>query len=91
MGYVSTRKLRLRTQLARIQATLENLYANYLSLSTTENKSYAFDSGEGSQKTTRRDLSSIQTQIDQLEATESRIINELSNMGLISIRLRRKV
>jgi len=49
-----------------------------------------FDSGEGSQRTTRRKIQDIQDMIDRLEATESHLINELSNMGLVNVRLRRK-
>lgn len=90
MGYISTRKMRLQAQLANVQAALENLYTTQLSLSTSENQSYAFDSGEGSQRTNRRSLSDIQDQIDRLEAKERHLVNELSNMGLVSIRLRRK-
>jgi len=90
MGYILTRKARLQTQLTRVQSQLQNLYDSFLDVSTDGIKSYTFDSGEGSQKTTRRDFSEIQNQIDLLEAKERYLINELNNMGLVSIRLRRK-
>jgi len=90
MGYVSTRKARLQSQLVKIQAALTSLYDTLGDSSTQNVKSYTFDSGEGLQKTTRRSLSEIQTEIDILEAKERWLINELSNMGLVSIRLRRK-
>lgn len=90
MGYVSTRKTRLQNQLTRVQARLENLYEIILEMSETGVSSYAFDSGEGSQRTTRRSLTEIQDMIDRLEAQERHLINELNRMGIVSIRLRRK-
>jgi hypothetical protein len=53
-------------------------------------ESYEFDSGEGKQRTTRRTLKEIQNNIDQLEAKERSLINDLYGMGLVAIRLRRK-
>jgi len=90
MGYVSSRKLRLQTQLARVQASLTSLYDTLSEAAASQNHSYMFDSGEGSQRTTRRKIQDIQDMIDRLEATESHLINELSNMGLVNVRLRRK-
>lgn len=90
MGYISSRKLRLQSQLTRIQSALSILYDTYAELAASTAQSYAFDSGEGSQKTTRRDLSKILDDIERLEATEAHIVNELYSMGLVSIRLRRK-
>lgn len=90
MGYILSRKLRLQAQLSTVQTQLENLYSSFTDISSTTVKSYAFDSGEGSQRTTRRDLSEIQDQIDRLEARERWLINELSSIGLVSVRLRRK-
>jgi len=90
MGYITSRKARLQAQLARVQAALSALYDTQLELASSTAQSYAFDSGEGSQRTTRRDSSKIQDGIDRLEAKESHIVNELYNMGLVSIRLRRK-
>jgi len=90
MGYISTRKARLQSQLTKIQAALTALYDTMLDAAGQNVKSYTFDSGEGLQKTTRRSLSEIQDQIDRLEAKERHLINELSNMGLVSIKLRRR-
>ena len=91
MGYISTKKALLQSQLAAVQATLTALYATQLELSASSAQSYAFDSGEGSQRTTRKKDSDIQDQIDRLEAKEAHLINALFNMGLVSIRLRRKI
>ena len=90
MGYTTTKKTMIQNQLAKVQAALANLYETQLSLSTTENQSYAFDSGEGNQRATRRSFKDIQDQIDSLEAKERSLVNELYSMGLVSIRLRRK-
>lgn len=90
MGYIETRKSRLQAQLVKVQAALTSLYDQLTEQSASSVQSYQFDSGDGSQRTTRRKLSEIQDQIERLEATESHIFNELYNMGLTSIQLRRK-
>ena len=90
MGYIETRKSRLRAQLTKVQAALTSLYDQLTEQSASSVQSYQFDSGDGSQRTTRRKLSEIQDQIERLEATEEHLINELYNMGLTSIQLRRK-
>ncbi len=89
MGYISTRKARLQAQLVKVQAQLSALYDS-MAENAAQNKSYKFDSGEGSQSITRRDLKEILDAIARLEATESHIINELNNMGLVNINVRRK-
>jgi len=90
MGYIETRKSRLRAQLAKVQTALASLYDQLTEQSASSVQSYQFDSGDGSQRTTRRKLSEIQNQIEVLEASEEHIINELYNMGLTSIQVRRK-
>ena len=90
MGYISNRKTRLQNQLILIQTQITNLSSVLTEMSLTGAQSYQFDSGEGSQRTTRRSLEEIQNSLDRLYATESHIINELNNMGVISIRVRRK-
>ena len=90
MGYIDARKSRLRAQLVRVQAALTSLYDQLTEQSASSVQSYQFDSGDGSQRTTRRKLDEIQKQIEILEATEEHLMNELYNMGLTSIQLRRK-
>lgn len=90
MGYVDLRTARLRNRLVRVQAALSALYSVLDEMSASGVASYEFDSGEGKQRTTRRSLKEIQDQIERLEATEEHIINEMYNMGLVSIQLRRK-
>lgn len=89
MGYITDRKARLQAQLVKVQAQLSALYDS-MTENAAQNKSYKFDSGEGSQSVTRRDLKEILDSIARLEATESHIINELNNMGLVNVNLRRK-
>jgi len=90
MGYIETRKSRLRAQLTKVQAALTSLYDQLIEQSASSVQSYQFDSGDGSQRTTRRKLSEIQDQIERLEDTEEHLINELYNTGLIVTQLRRK-
>lgn len=90
MGYIDLRKARLKAQLAQVQAALTSLYTQLGEQAISSVQSYQFDSGDGSQRTTRRKLSEIQDQIERLEATEEHLINELYNMGLTSVQVRRK-
>ena len=90
MGHIETRKTRLQAQLVKVQAALTSLYDQLTEQSASSVQSYQFDSGDGSQRTTRRKLSEIQDQIERLEATENWIISELYNMGLIVTQVKRK-
>lgn len=90
MGYISSRRSRLQSQLTSVQSALNNFYDGLSEMSTSGVKSYMFDSGEGSQRTTRYSYKEIIDAIRELEATESHLINELYGMGLICARLRRK-
>ncbi len=90
MSYITARIARLKAQLARVQTALAALYETYTDLAARGVESYLFDSGEGSQRSTRRKLSEIHNQIAQLEATEEHLLNELSGVGLVSTQLRRK-
>jgi hypothetical protein len=91
MTYITSgRRARLLTQLATVQAQIESANAAYLSLTGSTTESYSFDSGEGSQRTTRKKSKDLLDEISALEAKESHIINELNNIGIIAMRLRRK-
>lgn len=90
MGYYSHRISRLKTQLARVQAMLADLYDNGTESAAAGVDSYAFDSGEGSQRVNRRSIKDIMDTIERLEARENWLINELYAVGLINSQLRRK-
>jgi uncharacterized protein HemX len=90
MGYIETRKSRLQAQLVKVQAALTSLYNQLAEQSASSVQSYQFDSGDGSQRTTRRKLSEIQDQIERLEATEDWLTRELGGLGLVVTQLRRK-
>lgn len=90
MGYIDWRKSRLRAQLAKVQTALASLYEQLTEQSASSVQSYQFDSGDGSQRTTRRKLSEIQDQIERLEATEDWLTRELGGLGLVVTQLRRK-
>jgi len=90
MGYIETRKSHLKEQLLKVQTALASLYDQLTEQSNTSVQSYQFDSGDGSQRTTRRKLSEIQDQIERLEATEDWLTRELYNIGLIVTQVRRK-
>lgn len=90
MSYIQTRRARLIAKLKKIRAALSALEDAYIESATSNVESYAFDSGEGSQKTTRRSIEKIRAEIEALEATEAHIINELFGMGIVSTKLRRK-
>ena len=90
MGYISLRRARLRSQLTAIQTQITNLNTAYSEALASGVESYSFDSGEGSQRTTRRKLSDFDDIMRRLEARENHIINELHGMGVVNIKLRRK-
>jgi len=90
MGYISRRKARLQKQLQKIQAILDALYDNLTEMSAKGVGSYGFDSGEGSQRATRRTLKEINDEIFRMEALYDHVVNELFNTGLTDIQLRRK-
>lgn len=90
MTYASIRNARLLRKLAHIQAALDALYSQYESLAATQNESYEFDSGDGKQKTKRRSMTDVLNDIQRLEAEEASVINDLYNMGLVSVKVRRK-
>lgn len=90
MGYIDIRKAIIKSQLARIDAALTALYTQLGEQAVSSVQSYQFDSGDGSQRTTRRKLSEIQDQIEKLEASYEHYLNELYSMGVIVTQLRRK-
>lgn len=90
MGYIDIRKNRIKAQLARIDTALSSLYTQLGEQAVTAVQSYQFDSGDGSQRTTRRKYDEIQNQIERLEAEYDHYLNELYNMGIITTQLRRK-
>lgn len=90
MGYIDARRQRLARRLAAVQAQIEKLETAMLEMAATGVSSYEFDSGEGKQRTTRRSLDEIKKTLDGLYATEDHYVNELSCMGIVSLRLRRR-
>ena len=90
MSYVPTRRAILLARLRRVQSALAKLYATYDDLSGLMLSSSEFDSGDGRQRSTRRKLDEVQDNIDRLEASEMSLINDLYNMGIVSMRLRRR-
>ena len=90
MGYIDARRQRLARRLAAVQAQIKQLETVMLKMAATGASSYEFDSGEGKQRTTRRSLDEIKKTLDGLYAAEDHYINELSCMGIVSLRLRRR-
>lgn len=79
------------TELARVRTQISNLsQALDKALLNSEVEEYTFNSGEGSQKTVRRDIDKMIRSLDRLEAKESRIIKKLSGHGVVNLNLRRK-
>jgi hypothetical protein len=91
MSYQRIRTQRLQNQLAQIQATLTRLYATYGGSTQTGVDNYSIDSGEGAQRVSRRKLKEIRDEIEFWESREMSVINDLYNLGLTSIQVRRKV
>lgn len=90
MQYIQRRKERLKKMIASLDERLDALDKNFLELSARSAASYGFDSGEGSQRTTLLDIQKLHEVIHELEAERDHYENELFNMGVINIQLRRK-
>jgi len=91
MSYHSERRQRLLAQKAQYEKTLTSLYSSLDDAAASGIESYRFDSGEGSQSTKRRSLKDIHELIQFYEARLSWVINELNNMGIVTLQLRRKM
>jgi hypothetical protein len=90
MGYISLRKQRIQARLTVVQSQITKLETVLDEMSATGAVSYSFDSGEGQQRTTRRSLKEINDLLSQLYARESSLINDLYNMGIVAVKLRRR-
>ena len=91
MAYIIPRVQRLQAQLTKVQATLTRLFDTYDAATQTGVDNYSIDSGEGAQRVSRRKLKELRDEIEFWEAREESLINDLSNLGLVSIQIRRKV
>lgn len=91
MSYHSDRRIRLLAQKAQYEKTLTSLYTSLDDAAASGVESYKFDSGEGSQSTKRRSLTEIQESITFFESRLSWVINELNNMGIVTLQFRRKM
>ena len=79
------------TELARVRTQISNLSdALDSALENSEVEEYSFNSGEGSQKTVRRDIDKMIKSLDRLEAKEARIMKKLLGRGVVNLNLRRK-
>jgi len=85
----SYRKQQLLARHARKVVVLEKLY-DAIDAAAIAQKSYKFDSGEGSQSAIYRDIEDLQKTIDSVEAQIDWIQGKLCGTGLVNFVLRRK-
>ncbi|MCK5127566.1 MAG: hypothetical protein KAR42_15020 [candidate division Zixibacteria bacterium] len=85
----SSTRTRISASIAAKEAVLVSLYAAY-SAAATEIEEYRFDSGEGNQRVTYRNLNEIKTNIDALESEIDSLYRRLAGKGVINMNLRRK-
>lgn len=80
-----------QNQLARVQAQIAKLETAIDSaLENSEVEEYSFNSGEGQQRTKRRDIKSLLQSLERLESSEARILRKLAGRGIVNVNLRRK-
>ena len=90
MSYQSAKKARLIARKTTLETQITTLETTQSSLLASEVEEYRYDSGEGSQKVTRRKLKEISDQLDKLYATLESVCRQLANIGIVNIRLRRR-
>ena len=76
-------------RIAEIEAQLTVANATYLKLLGKDTSEYRFDSGEGSQRARRVELTDMKDQIDSLMAERDRLQRRLETGGLVTVNLRR--
>jgi hypothetical protein len=79
--------IQARIDTATAQLAIAN--ATYTRLLAQDAEEYRFDSGEGSQRAIKRKLTEVKGQIDALQSDIDRLNAQLSNIGLMTINLRR--
>lgn len=87
----SAERARIVAQINTKQAQLEAANAAYTAaLSNVEIQTFRFDSGEGSQSTTRRKPAEISSEITRLESELNRLYRRLDGGGIVNMNLRRR-
>ena len=91
MTYLSSEKrAELEAKKARLETLLNEAYDTYESMLGSKNKSYRFDSGEGSQSATKHTLKEMTDTIEHLEAHLDHICRRLRGGLVVNLNVRRK-
>lgn len=88
--YSQARYARIKAQIVTKEAQLIKANETYESLLSNEVDDFKFDSGEGSQRSHRRNLNELKKQIDSLESQIENLYRRIQTSGLVNIVLRRK-
>lgn len=75
---------RVRSQIAKLEIAIDS------ALDNSEIEEYSFNSGEGQQRTKRRDIDKLLKTLSKLENRERWLINKLGGRSLMNVNLRRK-
>ena len=71
-------------QITKLETAIDDAYEN------SEVEEYAFNSGEGSQRTKRRSIKELTTELEKLENKKLRLMRKLYGHAVVNMNLRRK-
>lgn len=89
--FTAAKRARIIAEIETKESQLDELNTAYLAaIKNSEVEEYAFNSGEGSQRTKRRSIKEIRQEIEYLESSIDRLYRRLNGTTLINMSLRRK-
>lgn len=87
----SAARAAIRAEIIELDAMIAIVKAAYISsLTNSEVEEYRFDSGDGSQRATRRSPKEIKAEWDDLASSRNRLLRKLNGTSNVNMNLRRR-